>query len=193
MAPPHRRLAGLTDDLPADEWSAYHAAAREAALLAFGRAYEDGLLGAGLDPSPDGGPTYVVVGGPDDELLVVAGAWPHDRASCGRLVAPRELLTLLLADPDTTAVWCDEDAAACFALTAYRVPVARTEMLLVAARTARLVAETEAGAELAFDEGRVPAREWSRDALDAFVRDRDGDAILIAVSRVPAIALQLRS
>jgi hypothetical protein len=89
-------------------------------------------------------------------------------------------------------VWCDEDAAACFALTAYRVPVSGTEMLLVAARSARLVAETEAGVELAFDEERVPAREWSRDALDAFVRDRDGDAILVAASRVAALAAQLR-
>ena len=191
MSDPHRRLAGLREPSSPDDWSAYHAEAREAALETFGRAYEQGLLGA--DPAAGGGdPAYVIAGGPDEELLVLAGVWPAEGVSCGRLVAPRELLALLLSDPETSAVWCDEDEGDCLALTASRVRVGGEPMLLVVARSAQLVGETDAGAELTFADERVQQREWTPAGMDAFLRDHDGDALLAAESRLAEIAAKIR-
>lgn len=192
MSSQPRRLAGLREAIPLDEMSAYHRDAREAALAAFGSAYEQGLLGGDPDPGARGGPAYVIAGGADEELLVLAGAWPAAGTSCGRLVAPRDLLQLLLADPDTSAVWCDADQRACLALSASRVHVDGAAALLVLARSARLVGETEAGAELEFEEERPRARDWTAAAVDAYLREHDGDALLAAASRVDEIAAKIR-
>ena len=134
----------------------------------------------------------MVAGGPDEELLVVAGVWPAAGTTCGRLVAPRELLQLLLEDPDTTAVWCDEDDGGCLALTAYRVTVGGEAMRLLAARSAQLVGETPAGAELAFEEERLRADEWTAPMLDLYLREHDGDALLAADSRLGELAERIR-
>jgi hypothetical protein len=186
----HRRLAGLRESVAPDDLSAYHAEAREAALETFGRAYEQGLLDAG--PAPSDGPAYVIAGGADEELLVLAGVWAAAGIGCGRLVAPRELLALLLADPETSAVWCDEEQRDCLALTASRVRVDGEAMLLVVARSARLVGETPAGAELTFEEERVRRPEWTSAAIDAFLRDHDGDALLAAELQLDEIAAKIR-
>jgi hypothetical protein len=187
-----RRLAGLREEIPLDEMTAYHAGARESALDAFGLAYERGLLGPDPAPGGTGGPTYVVAGGPDDELLVIAGVWPAAGTSCGRLVAPRELLAILLAEPTNSAVWCDEDEGGCFALTAYRVDVGGEAMLLLAARTARLVGETERGAEIAYDEERLREGSWTAQALDALVHELDGDALLAAETSLGDLAEKIQ-
>ena len=188
--PPHR-LAGLREDIPLDQMSAYHAGAREAALEAFGRAYEDGLLGLDPPSETEGGPLYVVAGMPDEELLVVAGVWPASGVTCGRLVAPRDLLELLLEDPSTTAVWCDESDGGCLALTAYQVSVGAEGVLLVVARSAQLVADTADGAEIAYADARLGAAEWTPQTLDAYVREHDGDALLVAEASLAGIAHQI--
>ena len=193
MAYPPRRLAGLREEIPLDQMSAYHAAAREAALDAFGRAYERGLLGDDPDPGVADGPRYVIAGTPDEELLVVAGVWPAAGTTCGRLVAPRALLELLLEDPRTTAVWCDEDEGGCLALTAYRVSVGGEAMLLVAARSARLVGETADGAELAFEEEPLREGEWTAQALEDYVLKCDGDALLAAQASLGDLTRQIRA
>jgi hypothetical protein len=187
-----RRLAGLREPAAADELTAYHASAREAALDAFGRAYEQGLLGDGDEGAGGTGPAYVIAGGADEELLVLAGVWPAAGIGCGRLVAPRDLLALLLEDPATSAVWCDEEQRDCLALTASRVHVGGEAMLLVVARSARLVGETDAGAELLFEDERVRQELWTPAAIDAFLRARDGDALLAAERRLEEIAAKIR-
>ncbi|CAA9331478.1 MAG: hypothetical protein AVDCRST_MAG40-1927 [uncultured Gemmatimonadaceae bacterium] len=186
-----RPLAGLPA-APADELTAYHSEAREAALEAFGRAYEQGLLDGAGEPAGGSGPAYVIAGGADEELLVLAGVWPAAGIGCGRLVAPRELLALLLDDPATSAVWCDEEQRDCLALSASAARVDGEAMLLIVARSARLVGETPAGAELAFDEERVRQAEWTAAAIDAYLRDHDGDALLAAERRLGEIAAKIR-
>ena len=146
--PAGRGLAGIREEIPLAQAGAYHAAAREAALDAFGRAYEaagataadvpgaDTRAGADSGDGDGGGdaPEYVIAATADDALLVIAGAWPAAGRTCGRLVAPRALLALLLDDPTLTAVWCDEDDGEGLALTAYAITLGATPMLLVVAR-----------------------------------------------------------
>ena len=180
-----RRLAGIREDVPLEQAGPYHAAAREAALEAFGRAYERAAERShahafdGGTPAGDDAPEYVVATSGDGELLVVAGAWPAAGRTCGRLVAPRELLALLLDDPTTTAVWCDEDDGAGLALTAYAVTAGEDPLLLVAARSARAVGETAGVTQVEYEGARLAEGAWAADALDAFLREHDGDAVVL--------------
>lgn len=187
----HRQLAGIRDDVPLPQAGPYHAAARAAALDAFGRTYERSHQHASAHASApafeSGAPEYVVATSGDGELLVVAGAWPAAGRTCGRLVTPRELLALLLDDLTTTAVWCDEDDGAGLALTAYEVAVGSDPLVLVAARSARAVGETAGVTEVAYDGARLAAGAWAADALDAFLRDHDGDAVVLS----PAVLAEL--
>ena len=175
-----RRLAGIREDVPLEQAGPYHAAAREAALEAFGRAYEraPGDVPAG-DSAGDHTPDFVVATSADGELLVIAGVWPAAGRTCGRLVAPRELLALLLEDPATTAVWCDEDDGAGLALTAYAVTAGGDPLLLVVARSARAVGETAGVTDVEYDGARLAEGAWAADALDALLRERDGDAVVL--------------
>ena len=185
---PHR-LAGIREAVPPEQAGVHHAVAREAALQAFDRAYERGLAGSDGD-APDGGgdPDYVVASTAGGELLVIAGAWrAHDR-SCGRLVAPRELLALLLDDPTRSAVWCDEDDGEGLALTAHAITVDGEPMLLVAARSARAVGETAGVTDVVYEGERLAEGEWSAVALDALLRERDGDVVALTPAVVAALA-----
>ena len=183
------RLAGIDEAVPPVQASVYHAVAREAALDAFARAYEDGLASSDDDAPDDADedPVYVLASTAEGELLVIAGAWPGDGRSCGRLVAPRELLALLLDDPETTAVWCDEDDGEGLALTAYAITVEGAPMLLVAARSARALGETAGVTDVAYDGARLAEGAWRPEALDALLRERDGDVVALA----PAVVAEL--
>ncbi len=201
MTAPDHRLAGIRDGAPLDQASVYHAVARAAALDAFGRAYERGADAAdapgafdpgAFDPgafaSSDDAPEYVVATTADGELLVIAGRWPEAGRTCGRLVAPRELLALLLDDPTTTAVWCDEDDGAGLALTGVAVTARGEPMLLVVARSARAVGETAGVTDVEYAGDRPADGHWDDAALDALLRDRDGDAVVLPPSVLAELA-----
>ena len=193
MTGPAHRLAGIDETIPLAQASVYHAIAREAALDAFARAYEGGLASSDGDAPHDADdhPVYVVASTAEGELLVIAGAWPTDGRTCGRLVAPRELLALLLDDPGTTAVWCDEDDGEGLALTAHGITVAGEPMLLVVARSARAVGETAGVTDVAYGGARLPEGEWRPETLDALLRERDGDAVVLTPAVVAELARQL--
>jgi hypothetical protein len=190
--PPRRQLAGIRDDAPLDAASVYHAVARAAALDAFERADQrDGAADRAPPPAAvadHDAPEYAVATAPDGELLVVAGVWPRSGRTCGRLVAARELLALLLDDPTTTAVWCDEDDGAGLALTGYPVAVGGEPMLLVHARSARAVGESAGVTQIEYDGGRLAEGDWDPDALDALLRDQDGDAVVLPPSVLAELA-----
>ena len=184
-----RRLAGIREAIPLEQASVHHAVAREAALDAFGRAYERGLAESAGD-APDGSadPEYVVASTAGGELLVIAGAWREHARSCGRLVAPRELLALLLDDPATTAVWCDEDDGEGLALTGYPITARGAPLLLVAARSARAVGETAGVTQVAYEGARLAEGAWADDALDAFLHEHDGDAVALSPAALGELA-----
>ncbi len=177
-----RRLAGIRENVPLEQASAYHAAVREATLEAFGRAYEHAHEHAPARDLPAPAtdePGYVVASSADGELLVIAGVWPAAGRTCGRLVAPRELLALLLEDPTTTAVWCDEDNGAGLALTAYAVTVGVDPLHLIVARSARVVGETAGVTDVEYEEARLVEGAWAVDALDTLLGEHDGDAVVL--------------
>jgi hypothetical protein len=183
------RLAGIREDIPLDEASVYHAAAREAALEAFGREYEH------ASPTPGGRaltaheqPEHVMATWADGELVVIAGAWPMSGRTCGRLVAPRELLELLVDDPTTSAVWCDEDDGEGLALTAYAITVDGVPLLLVAARSAHAAGETGGVTDVVYDGERLTDGRWAAEALDAYLLAHDGDAVVLPPSVLDEIA-----
>jgi hypothetical protein len=175
MPSPARRLAGIRDDVSPEQTSVYHAVAREAALEAFGRDYEQELTA----PQGSNEPEYVVTTTAEGDLLVIAGLWPAAERSFGRLVAPRELFELLLEDPFTTAVWCDEEDGEGLAITGYSVAVRGEPMLLAVARSARALGETDGVMEIEYEEERLPEGEWDEGELDDFLVEHDGDAVVL--------------
>ena len=192
MSAARRRLAGIGEVVPVDQASPYHAVAREAALAAFGRAVEQGDAPAGPDDTaPDAEPEYLVASAADGELLVIAGVWAGAAQSCGRLVAPRALLALLLDDPSTTAVWCDEDDGEGIALTGYAIDVRGRPFLLVAARSARVTGETAGVADVAYADARLAGGAWTPEALEAFLREHDGDAVALSPAMVDELTEHL--
>ncbi|HYD51968.1 MAG TPA: hypothetical protein VEA99_05050 [Gemmatimonadaceae bacterium] len=196
MSQRSRPLAGLSGTaLGHDELSPYHALARQRALDAFGRMYEDGLPAPELDPAvlgpTDDPPSYAIVDLHDGELIVLAGARLRSGAALGRLVAPRDLLELLLDDLGRSAVWCDEHGDECLALTAYDVRLGGDELLLVAARSARVLDERPGHTALAYAEEREREGDWEAEALETLLLERDGDLLLIPASSLVAIGHEL--
>ena len=184
-----RYLARVRDATPLAHASVYHASRREAALEAFGRAYERGALAGATDAlRDDGAPRYVLASDAGGDLLVLAGDWPAAGRTCGRLVVPRDLLALLLEDPAATAVWCDEDGGAGLAFTGHAVTVGGGPMLLVVARSARAVGEIAGVTQVEYDGARLAEGAWDADALEALLRGRDGDAVLLGPEVVGALA-----
>ena len=175
MPTPARRLAGIRDAIPLEQTNVYHAVAREAALEAFGRDYEHELTA----PEGHDEPEYVVTTTGEGDLLVIAGLWPAVECNFGRLVAPRELFELLLEDPRTTAVWCDEEEGDGLAITGYEVAVRGEPMLLAVARSARAIGESDGVMEIEYDEPCLPEGEWGDDELDSFLVEHDGDAVVL--------------
>jgi hypothetical protein len=187
------RLAGIREAVPLAEASVYHAVARAAALDAFARAFEagEGAPPDGPDASDASDPEYVLASTADGELLIVAGAWQAAGRTCGRLVAPRELLALLLDDPERTAVWCDEDDGEGLALTAHAITVDGEPLLLVEARSARATGEVAGVTQVDYDGERLRDGAWDAGALDALLRERDGDVVALSPAVVAELARQV--
>jgi hypothetical protein len=173
-----RRLAGIPDAVSPDQATVYHASFREAALEEFGREFERNQTAATSTSDPE----YVISPTTDGELVVIAGVWPEVERSCGRLVAPRDLLEVLLADLETTAVWCDDEDGDGLAITGHAILAAGHPMLLAVARTARVIGEVEGVSQVEYSASRAKEGEWSIDALGEFLDEHDGDAIILHAS-----------
>lgn len=173
-----RRLAGIPDVVAPNEATVYHASFREAALEEFGREYERNQTTTTSTADPE----YVISPTNDGELVVIAGVWPEVERSCGRLVAPRDLLEVLLADLETTAVWCDDEDGDGLAITGHAILAAGHPMLLAVARTARVTGEVEGVSQVEYSASSAREGEWSMDALGDFLDEHDGDAIILHAS-----------